>query len=47
MALTLAKLYGGGGHTEAAGFKITSNMFRSQFKILSSATTTTNFNLSL
>ena len=45
-ALTLAKLYGGGGHTEAAGFKMNSNQLRSQFKISPTSSVQTNFDLS-
>lgn len=33
MALELAQIFGGGGHSEAAGCKITNNIFRSNFKV--------------
>lgn len=32
-ALELAKLFEGGGHTEAAGFKINGNRLKSSFKV--------------
>jgi nanoRNase/pAp phosphatase (c-di-AMP/oligoRNAs hydrolase) len=46
MALELAKMFDGGGHTEAAGFKISTNDFRGRFKLLSGATVSTNFHIS-
>ena len=33
-ALSLAEKFDGGGHTEAAGFKISPNRFNSTFKLL-------------
>ncbi len=38
-------MFQGGGHTEAAGFKIGTNEFRSKFKILSASSVATNFNI--
>lgn len=32
-ALELARLFEGGGHTEAAGFKLNQNKFKNSFKI--------------
>lgn len=47
MALALSKHFQGGGHTEAAGFKITPNQLRTNLKIHSQATVSTNFSLTV
>lgn len=39
-------MFEGGGHNEAAGFKIGANEFRSKFKILSASSVPTNFKIS-
>jgi len=39
----LAKVFGGGGHTEAAGFKLMPGVFKSKLKINSAS----NINLNL